>query len=224
MIRACAGAKVRAMALSPNPCREELEAVVRHYHHVESEHRHARAEGSVRHHLELRLKHDQERFEHLLDEYVSDETVRRAWREFLHHRGGEPAGPPAIRPVLFSGRSDAGSLIEIRRDDRGELAIEVDGRLVERLPGRHIPIGDGRPTVFRLDGTEFREHFRVSPAALRALRELRAAGGDPPWVARLIAAGGRLGRCRLRADRARAKGARGTRSAGVLTRKSNTCL
>ncbi len=181
MVRALAGAKVLAMAVAAHPCREELEAVVRHYHHIESEHRHARAEGSVRHHLELRLKHDRERFEHLLGEYVSDETVRRAWREFLHHRGGEPAGPRPIRPVLFRGRSAAGSLIEIRRDDRGELAIEVDGRLVERLPGRHIPIGEGHPTTFRLDGTEFREHFRVSPAALAALREFRATGGDPPW-------------------------------------------
>jgi hypothetical protein len=181
MIRAFAGAKVRAMAVAPHPCREELEAVVRHYRHVESEHGHARAEGSVRHHLELRLQHDRERFEHLLAEYVSDEAVRRAWREFLHHRGREPAGPPPIRPVLFRGRSDAGSVIEIRRDDRGELAIEVDGRLVERLPGRHIPIGEGHPTVFRLDGTGFREHFRVSPDALAALRKFRAAGGDPPW-------------------------------------------
>ena len=30
-------------------------------------------------------------FEHLLTEYVSDEEVRRAWRDFLHHRAG--AGP-----------------------------------------------------------------------------------------------------------------------------------
>ncbi len=156
--------------------------MVRHYHHVESEHEHARREGSVRHHLEKRLQRDRERFEHLLAEYVSDERVRRAWRDFLHHRGGEPSGPPAINPVLFKGRSEAGSVIETRRDRADELTVEVDGQLVERIPGRVAPITTGRrPAVFRLDGAEFREVFDAKPGALRALREFGASGGDPPW-------------------------------------------
>ena len=41
------------MSVLTRPCREELEALVRRYHHVE-------------------------------------------WRDFLHHRGTEPSGPPAI--------------------------------------------------------------------------------------------------------------------------------
>jgi hypothetical protein len=175
-----AHAKLRLMSFLARPCREELEAIVRHYHHVESEHERAHPRGSVRRHLELRLAHDRRRFEHLLAEYVPDESTRGAWRDFLHHRGGEPPGPPPIKPVLFRGRSEAGSEIEIRGDESGELAVEVDGRLVERLAGRRVPIDTGRPS-FRLDGTEFREQFGVSRAALAALRNFRALSGDPPW-------------------------------------------
>ncbi len=173
------------------PSREELEAVVRHYHHLESEHERAHPEGSVRRHLGRQLREDRERFEHLLAEYVPDETARAAWRAFLHHRGGEPSGPPAIRPIVFKGRSQAGSVLEARRDPSRELAIEVDGRLVERLPAQAIPMLEGRPAVFRLDGTEFREVFDAAPSALGALQDLRASGGDPPWrhAAALLADG-----------------------------------
>jgi hypothetical protein len=154
---------------------------VRQYHHVESEHERTYPQGSVRLHLELRLHRDRERFEHLLAEYVPEESIPVAWRDFLHHRGGEPFGPPAIRPVVFKGRSEAGSIVEIRRERSGELSVEVDGALVERLEARSLPIGEEHPAVFRLDGAEFREVFDAKPGALRALRRFRAGSGDPPW-------------------------------------------
>jgi hypothetical protein len=169
------------MSVLARPCREELEALVRHYHHVESEHERTHPQGSVRRHLELRLDHDRRRFEHLLAEYVPDESVREAWRDFLHHRGGGPSGPPAIRPVVFKGRSQAGSVLEARRDPSGELVVDVDGQLVERMEAPTIRTEEGRPAVFSLDGTEFREAFDAGPSALRALRHFRASGGDPPW-------------------------------------------
>jgi len=97
------------MSVVTRPCREELEALVRHYHHLESEHERAHPEGSVPHHLELRLPADRERFERLLAAYVPDGDVLRAWRDFLHHRGGEPSGSPAIRTIVFR---------EDRRQDR----------------------------------------------------------------------------------------------------------
>jgi hypothetical protein len=174
-------AKLWTMPVATRPCREELEALVRHYHHVESEHERAHPQGSIRRHLELRLEHDRRRFEHLLAEYVPDESTRRTWRDFLHHRGGEPSGPPAIRPVVFKGRSEAVSVLEARGDPSGQLVVKVDGRLVERLEGPTTPISQGRAAVFRLDGTEFREEFDAEPAALRALRRFCASGGDPPW-------------------------------------------
>jgi hypothetical protein len=169
------------MSVGARQCREELEAIVRHYHHVESEHERAHPEGAVRRRLELRLHDDRERFEHLLAAYVPDEDLRREWRDFLHHRGGEPSGPAPIRPVVFKGRSDAGSVIEVRSEASGELAVEVDGQLVERLPPRVVPILEGRPAVFRLDGGQFKEIFDAGPRVLEALRAFLAVGGDPPW-------------------------------------------
>jgi len=40
-------------------------------------------------------------------------------------------------------------------------------------------------------GAQFREVFDAVPAALRALRDFRASGGDPPWghAAALLAEG-----------------------------------
>lgn len=124
--------------------------------------------------------HDRQRVDHLLAEYVPDEDTCRAGRDFLHHRGGEPSGPPAIRPVVFKGRSKAGSVLEAHHAS-GELVVEVDGQLVERLEGPTIPIRQGRLAVFGLDGTDFREEFDAEPGALRALRRFRASGGDPRW-------------------------------------------
>jgi hypothetical protein len=170
------------MSIVTRPCREELEALAMHYHHVESEHERAHPQGTVRHHLEMRLREDRERFERLLAAYVPDESVRGAWRNYLRHRGAEPSGPPAIRPLVFKGRSEIGSVVEIRRDRAGELAVEVDDRLVERLLAERAPMAVGQgPAVIQLDGVEFRETFDVQVGALRALRDFCASGGDPPW-------------------------------------------
>jgi len=168
------------MSATARPCREQLEALARNYHHVESEHERAHPDGSVRHHLEQRLQDQRERFEHLLAACVPDEQGRRAWRAYLHHRGAAPPGPPAADPLLFRGRSEAGSVVEIRKDRSSELAVAVDGRLVERLPVEHVPIAEG-PAVFRLDGTDFQESFAAPDRAVRALRQFLSAGGRPPW-------------------------------------------
>jgi len=179
MIGDAADANLWSMSVVPR--REELEALVKHYHHLESEHQRAHPHGSARHHLELRMREIRARFEHVLVEYVPDERLQRAWREFLDHRGSEPSGPPAIRPMVFKGRSEAGSVVEARRDRSGELAVEVDGRLLERLPAGVTPIAQGHPAVLRLDGAEFLEVFDTKPGALQALRDFRASGGAPPW-------------------------------------------
>ncbi len=161
--------------------REELEALVRHYHHLESEHERAHAEGSVRRHLETRLHDDGERFERVLTTYVADERSRRAWRDFLHHRGGEPPGPPPIKPLVFKGRSDEGSVVEIRQEPSGELTVELDDRLVERLRPGHSSLAEGRRAVFRVGEIEFRETFDAKPSALAALRRFVDSAGSPPW-------------------------------------------
>lgn len=165
------------MSVLTRPCREQLGALVRHYHRVESEHARAHPQGSVRRHLELRLDHDRKRFDHLLAEYVPDEDTRGAWRDFLHHGGGEPSGPPSIRPVVFKGRSEAGSVLEARRDPSGELLVEVDGRLVERLEGPTIPGGDRpweRGSALLADGL-IDVDFALTARGRRALKQVPGA-------------------------------------------------
>jgi hypothetical protein len=181
MMHGLDGANPSGVPVAAHPCREELEALVRHYHRLEGEHERSRAGGSVRRHLEPRLNDARARFEHRLVEYVPDASTRRAWRAFLHHHGGEPAGPAAIAPVLFKGRSEDGSVLEARHDRSGELAVAVDGQVVERLEGHGLQIAENHPAVFRLDGTVFREVFDADRAALGALRDFCASGGDPPW-------------------------------------------
>ena len=82
-------------------------------------------------------------------------------------------------------------MLEARRDRSGELAVEVDGALSERLQGHDMPLTKNHPAVFRLDGEQFREVFDADRAALGALRDFCASGGDPPWehAAALLADG-----------------------------------
>ena len=114
-------------------------------------------------------------------EFVPDESAQRAWRDFLHHRRGEPSDPPPIRPLIFKGRSSADAVVEIRRDRSGELGVEVDCRLVERLSAEQAPLAVGAAAVFRLDGVDFRESFDAQPGAVRALRDFCASPSNPAW-------------------------------------------
>ena len=109
------------------PCREELEAVVRQCHHIESDHRRADAEGAVRHHLELQLRAVHEQFERLLHACIVNEDRRDAWRAYLHQRGPEPEGPPPIGALVFKGSAEEGSVVEIRSDRSSGLVVDVDG-------------------------------------------------------------------------------------------------
>jgi hypothetical protein len=170
----------------------ELAAIVREFHHVQEEHRRARPESRVRRHLHSRLEELEERFERLLEEWVADEETRAAWRAHLYQGAPRPAESAPERPLTFRGRSEAGSVVEIRKRPDGSYDVEVDGALVERIEGGLDFAGGTAPPVFRLDGSEFRETFSASPAALEALRDsLAGDAAHPPWdqAAELVADG-----------------------------------
>ena len=85
--------------------RDELEATVGEYRHVQSEHRRAGMEGTVRRHLLARLSRLGSRFERLLEASVVDEGTREAWRRRLHEGSPAPAEPrPSGRSLLVRGR------------------------------------------------------------------------------------------------------------------------
>lgn len=163
------------------PRREMLEALARHYHHLQNEHKRAAPESSVRRRIEPRLLHVRERFEQLLAEWVPDEELQEAWREYLRFRAPEPPGPAAITPLVFRGASDNGSVVEVRGKQGEELAVEIAGSLVERIAADKDFAALDPSFRFRLDDTEFHETFSASADALDALAAFIAGGGSPPW-------------------------------------------
>ena len=169
------------MKIETLPLREELEALTRHYHHLQVEHQNASPGSSVRRHLEDKLLRVRERFDRVLGEWVPEEELREAWRAYLDHHGPEPDGPPAIEPVVFRGRSEVtGSIVEIRGSG-DELRVEVDGTLVERVAAEE-DFASRRPVVtFRLNNQEFEEIFEASDEALQALAEFLDRSESPPW-------------------------------------------
>jgi hypothetical protein len=162
------------------PRREELEALARHYHHLQNEHKRARPDGTVRRQIEARLMQTRARFDRLLDEWVPEPQLRDAWRQYLHHRAPEPEGPPAVQPLVFRGVSDAGSLVEIRGKG-DELEVKVDGTTVERVAAEKDFAVDRPVLRFRLNRSEAEETFSASLEALRALANFVENGGSPPW-------------------------------------------
>jgi hypothetical protein len=109
--------------LEPFPRREELEALVRYYHHLQNEHKRAALESAMRRRVEETLLEVRRGFDRVLEEWVPEEKLRHAWREHLHYRAPEPPGPPAIRPLVFRGVSEAGSVVEIRGTKGEELEV-----------------------------------------------------------------------------------------------------
>lgn len=135
----------------------------------------------MRRRLEDELLEVRERFERLLEEWVPDPELQEAWREHIRNRGPVPPEPPAIRPLVFQGRSEvSGSIVEVRRKG-DELQVEVDGSLLERVAAEKDLSVTTPALRFRLNGTEFEETFNASPDALRALADFLDQGGSPPW-------------------------------------------
>lgn len=170
------------------PRRELLQTLAHHYHHLQNEHKRAAPEGGVRRRIEKRLLEVRARFDRLLDEWVPEHDLRDRWWRHLHYRAPMPQGPPAIRPLVFRGRSEARAVVEIRRRGDGVLDVEVDGSLVERISAEKELAIVSPPLRFRLDRIEFRETFGASAHALQALADFLSPGHPPPWghVAELL--------------------------------------
>jgi hypothetical protein len=168
--------------LEPLPRREELEALVRQYHHLQNEHQRTAVESSTRRRIEERLLAVRERFDRVLEEWVPEDELRSAWWEHLHNRAPAPSGPAAIRPLVFHGITDANSVVEVRGRTNGELEVRVDGAVVERVAAAKDLSSVTPPLSFRADGIEARETFTASAEALDALADFLADGGrPPPW-------------------------------------------
>lgn len=160
---------------------EELEALVVEYHQVQEEHRRARRGSRVRRHLRARLAELESRLDRLLAEAVADERERSRWRLHLRHRTGEPATPTGRPPLLFRGRSEAGSTLEIFERADCTLDAVVDGALVERLAGADELLTTLPGLTFRLEPTIFHETFACPREALDVLVAMLEGSGPPPY-------------------------------------------
>jgi hypothetical protein len=179
--------------IEPLPRREELRTLVRYYRHLQNEHHRAPVDSAPRRRIEDKLLDVRQRFERVLDEWVPEEELRRAWWEHLHYRAPEPDGPPEIQPLVFAGRSDlTGSVVEIRGKQREELEVVVDGAPIERIDADEDFNVTVVPVRFRLNANEFVEFFSASPEALQALADfVGVENQSPPWdfAAELLADG-----------------------------------
>ena len=131
------------------------------------------------------------RFETLLEEAALDDRERTRWRRHFHGLEGEPSEPRARPFLLFRGRSDAGSTLEIRERDDGTLDAVVDGALTERLVGADGLLGAQPGLTFSVGGSVFRETFSSSREARAALVEAIDDGVQPlrPDVPALLSDG-----------------------------------
>jgi hypothetical protein len=169
------------MKVASLPIHEELDALARHYHHLQVEHQNAQPESSARRRLEDKLLQVRERLDRVLDEWVPEEDLREAWRAYLEHHGPQPDGPSAIQPVVFRGSSEVtGSIVEIRGSG-DELRVEVDGALIERVTAQK-DFSSTEPVVrYRVNENEYDELFAASDDSVQALADFLERGESPPW-------------------------------------------
>ena len=114
-----------------------------------------------------------------------------SWRNYLYKGGSEPEIGLERFPPVFIGRSQLGSVVEVRESSQGDYEVIVDGKQVERLPNT-FSFGNGHSTMVRLVGQEWTEFSRASEPALQAIKSyLKSATGEPPWQwARILFADG----------------------------------
>jgi hypothetical protein len=175
-------ARGRSTASSTLPIREELDALARSYHHLQRTHQEEPPGSSTRRHVEQRLLDVRERVERLLEEWVSEEEARDAWRKYLEHHGPAPSEPDPIDIVVFRGVAEASGSVAIVRRGADAYSVEIDGVLTDRVVADKDFSPDVPPLRFRVDGFEFDETFEVSDEALDALAAFLAGESEgPPW-------------------------------------------
>jgi hypothetical protein len=175
------------------PRRQELQALVRYYRHLQNEHHRAAPESAARRRIEDKLLDVRQQFDRVLEEWVPEEELRRSWQDHLHNRAPEPDGPPEIHPLVFAGRSDVtGSVVEIRGKRAEELEVTIDGAPIERIDADEDFSITVPPARYRVNDNEYLEIFTASPEALQALAEFPGIEHQsPPWeyAAELLADG-----------------------------------
>lgn len=156
---------------------EEMRDIADEFRHMRSEHAREGERGSWRRRQAAQLQDMEKRFEALLDRWVHSDDEREQWLVYLRQGGEAPMPPSRLPPLVFKGRSDFGSVVEIREMPDDHCDIIMDGHVTTRMPSGWRP---GR--VFRIEGNEFSEVTDAPAEALEALRaHVAKPEGSPPW-------------------------------------------
>jgi protein required for attachment to host cells len=150
------------------------------YRHVEQEHdREPASRDATRHRLAGHMRELDTHFERVLAAWAPDDRLRASWREFLHGHGPVPDEPRLAPPPLFKGRSEVGTVFEIRAAKDG-YDIFVDGARSDHssVPWHLDP--ETRGPVW-LGEHACEEMFDAPHEAIAALTESVAGSGELPW-------------------------------------------
>jgi hypothetical protein len=164
------------------PIGEELDALARHYHHLQVEHQNAQPESSVRRRIEAKLLGVRERFDGVLEAWVPDDELRAEWRAYLDHHASRPEQPGVIAPRAFLGRGEvSGTVIDVRRaHDAHE--IWADGVLTERVDADKDFAGSEPGLRYRWNDDDYKEVFVATSEGMRLLADfLGTSDASPPW-------------------------------------------
>lgn len=168
---------------------QQLRQIAVEFRHLRSEYKREGEHGRTRRDIGTRLDTFEQRFQTLLDHWVSDEAAREAWREHFYRGGSEPEDDLVQTPLVYMGRSDAGSEIRIYPGSDGTFDIMVDGTRANRAPATLTFPAQGTAQIL---GQEWKEFTTASLEAISALKDHCAtAKGTPPWqwARELFAAG-----------------------------------
>lgn len=181
----------RQLLDEPPVSQDELDEVAHEYRHVHEDHRRAAPRSRVRRQLDARLRELRRRFEHLLATAPVTDLDRRRWRDRLRGRSGSPPSATDLRPLLFRGRSNAGSELCLVEAPGGLIDAIVNGAVAAVLDDARELAATRPDLVFALNGLRFRETFGVSPVAAADLRDALKTGRRPrqKHVRELIADG-----------------------------------
>jgi hypothetical protein len=158
---------------------EQLRQIAADYRHMRGEHKREGEHGKTRRDIGSRLEEFEQRFQTLLDHWISDETAREAWREYLYRGGAVPADDLERHPPVFVGRSDTGSQLHVRAGSDGTYDVAIDGARADRAPPNLTFPAQG---ATRFLGREWKEITAAPTPALDALKTYCTnARGVPPW-------------------------------------------
>ena len=136
----------------PLHAEQELEELVGEVKHLSGERRRARAEGSVRRHLERRLVDAEDRFERLLVRAVPDGRDQVGWRARFYRGAPAPRQSAAQPAPVYRGRAESGVAVEVIDTRDGDWDVVIGGEVVKRLESGHLAALIGPDGAFDLDG------------------------------------------------------------------------